>query len=135
MLNGGVFMLSKWLTTVEKNGVKVETVIEKTELVEGESLNGTVYITNDDPETDKIDFISLKVLCEQQNGEQTVIAKHSFQLVGNIHSKDAEIVPFELIPDDRWICHQDEHLIFQTTVVFLDGTEIEEVGIIYYHMS
>ena len=56
------------LTTVEENGVKVETVIEKTELVEGESLTGTVYITADDEETEIIDFISLKVLCQQPNG-------------------------------------------------------------------
>ena len=128
-------MLSKWLPTVEENGVKVETVIEKTELVEGESLTGTVYITAEDEETEIIDFISLKVLCQQSNGEQPVIAKHSFQLVGSIHSKDAEMVPFELIPDDRWICNEDERLIFQTTVVFLDGTEIEEVGVISYRMD
>ncbi len=128
-------MLSKWLTTVEEHGVKVETVIEKTELAEGESLNGTVYITADHDETEVIDFISLKVLCEQPNREQVVIAKHSFQLVGSIHSKDAEMVPFELVPDDRWICNEEEQLIFQTTVVFLNGTEIEEVGVIYYHMD
>lgn len=130
-------MLSKWLTTVEKNGMRVETVIEKTDLVEGDSLNGSVYITKlDEDEQDKIDFISLKVLCEQPNGELLMIAKHSFQLVGSIHSKDAEIVPFELIPDERWmLCGHDDQLIFQTMVVFLDGTEIEEVGYISYHME
>lgn len=126
-------MLSKWLTTVEENGVKVETVIEKTELVEGDSLNGSVYIsTEDDSEEDKIDFISLKVLCEQPNGDIQIVAKHSFQLVGSIHTKDAEFVPFELIPDERWNCENNDRLIFQTTVVFLDGTEFEEAGIITY---
>ena len=35
---GGIHMLSKWLTTVEENGVRVETVIEKTDLVEGDVL-------------------------------------------------------------------------------------------------
>ncbi|MGN7479243.1 cysteine synthase [Solibacillus silvestris] len=129
-------MLSKWLTSVEENGVRVETVIEKTELVEGDSLNGSVYITTlSDDEEDKIDYISLKVLCEQAGRELSIVAKHSFELVGSIRSKEAEIVPFELIPDERWMCEADERLIFQTTVVFLDGTEIEEVGIISYRME
>lgn len=129
-------MLSKWQTTVEENGVKVETVIEKTDLVEGDSLNGSVYITSlDDEEQEKIDYISLKVDCEQPNGEIQVIAKYSFQLVGNIHSKDVEIVPFELIPDERWNCGADDQLIFKTTVHFLDGTEYEEIGLITYHME
>ena len=126
-------MLSKWLTTVEENGVRVETVIEKTELVEGEILNGSVYITPlTEDEEDKIDYISLKVLCKQANGELTVIGKHSFQVVGTIRSKDAEIMPFEIMPDERWVCGVDERLLFQTTVIFLDGTEIEEVGFISY---
>lgn len=129
-------MLSKGFISIEKNGVKVETVIEMTELVEGEYLNGSVYITTEDAnDSEKIDFISLKVLCEQLNGVQNIIAKHSFQLVGNIHSKDAEIIPFEFIPDERWICQPNEHLVFKTKVVFLDNTEIEELDVISYHME
>ena len=129
-------MLSKLLTTVEENGVKVETLIEKTDLVEGDSLNGTVYITTlDDGEEDKIDYISLKVLCEHSTGDIQLIAKHSFQLVGSIHSKEAEMVPFELIPDDRWYTEDETRLLFTTTVYFLDGTEIEEFGIISYQME
>jgi sporulation-control protein len=129
-------MLSKLLTTVEANGVKVETLIEKTDLVEGDSLNGTVYITTiDNNDEEKIDYISLKVLSELSTGEKQLIAKHSFQLVGSIHSKDAEMVPFELIPDDRWYTENDTRLLFTTTVYFLDGTEIEEIGIISYQME
>lgn len=129
-------MLSKLLTTIEDNGVKVETVIEKTELVEGDSLNGTVYITSiDNDEQEKIDYISLKVLSEQPSGEMQLIAKHSFQLVGSIHSKEAEMVPFELIPDDRWDIENHLKLFFSTTVYFLDGTQIEEVGIISYQIE
>ena len=131
--NGGVYMLSKWQTTVEENGVRVETVIEKTDLVEGESLSGSVYLmTLTDDEEEKIDYISLLVLCEQLNGELSIVAKHSFEILGSIRSKDAEIVPFELIPDERWICGEDERLIFQTKVVFLNGTEREEIGFISY---
>ena len=126
-------MLSKWLTTVEENGVRVETVIEKTELVEGDILNGSVYITPlTEDEDDKIDYISLKVLCKHANGEISAIGKHSFEVVGTIRSKDAEIMPFEIMPDERWVCGVDERLIFQTTVIFLDGTEVEEVGYISY---
>ena len=126
-------MLSKWLTKVEENGVKVETVIEKTELVEGEVLNGTVYVTSiDEAEEEKIDYISLRVVCKTDDGELQVIAKHSFELVGGIRSKDTEIIPFELIPDERWNCSPNQQLIFQTKVLFLDGTEVEESGIISY---
>ncbi|MER1988614.1 cysteine synthase [Solibacillus isronensis] len=126
-------MLSKWLTSLEENGVKVETVIEKTELVEGDILNGSVYVTNlTEDEEDKIDYISLLVLCEELDGELTIVGKHSFQLVGGIRSKDGEIIPFEIIPDERWVCGKDEQLILQTTVVFLDGVAIEEQGVISY---
>lgn len=45
------------------------------------------------------------------------------------------MVPFELIPDDRWICKPDEHLLFKTKVIFLDGTDFEEQGLIYYPME
>ncbi|MEK5080444.1 cysteine synthase [Solibacillus sp. FSL W7-1436] len=124
-------MLSKWLTSLEENGVKVETVIEKTELVEGDILNGSVYVTTH-TEEDKIDYISLLVLCEELDGELTIVGKHSFQLVGGIRSKDGEIIPFEIIPDERWVCGKDEQLILQTTVVFLDGVAIEEQGVITY---
>ena len=120
-------------TTVEENGVKVETVIENPELAQGDYLNGTVYITtNEEEEHERIDYISLKILCKQPNGEHRIIGKHSFQVVGSIRSKEAEMVPFELIPDERWICNEWEQLIFQTTVYFLDGTEIEKVGSIIY---
>lgn len=123
-------MLSKWLTSVEENGVKVETVIEKTELVEGDILNGSVYVTAH-TEEHQIDYISLKVLCEELDGEFSILGKHSFQLVGGIRSKDGEIIPFEIIPDER-VCGKDEELILQTTVVFLDGVAIEEQGVITY---
>lgn len=112
-------MLSKWVTTVEENGVKVETVIEKTELVEGDILSGTVYVTSlEEDEQEKIDYISLKVICKDADGDLQVIAKHSFELVGGIRSKDAEIIPFELIPDERWSCGPKQQLIFQTKVLF-----------------
>ena len=129
-------MLNKLFTTVEENGVRVETVIENTELVEGDSLNGTVYIKSvDESEEEKIDYISVKVLSEQSTGEMQLIAKHSFQLVGSIHSKEAEMVPFELIPDERWHIEDHLRLLFTTTVYFLDGTEIEEAGVISYQVE
>ena len=95
-----------------------------------------MYIKSlDETEEEKIDYISLKVLSEPPNGERQLITKHSFQLVGSIHSKEAEMVPFELIPDDRWHIENDVRLLFSTTVYFLDGTDIEEVGVISYQME
>lgn len=123
--------MNKWFTTMEVNGVKVETFIEKAEIVEGDNLTGTLYISSvHDEET--IDCISLKALKVTADGQYKIIGKHSFELVGNIHSKDMEIVPFELIPDERWVCSEHEHIVFQTIVTFLNGTEIKDEGIVTY---
>lgn len=122
-------MMNKWLMKMEHNGVKVETVIEKTDILEGETLRGSLYINF--VEEEMIDVISLQVFRASSDGP-VLIGKHSVEPIGNIHSKETEIIPFELIPDERWICQSNERLIFKTLVQFLDGSEWDDEGIISY---
>jgi sporulation-control protein len=123
-------MINKWFTTMECNGVKVDTVVDKTDLVEGEILTGKVYVTADS-DVDKIDCIILRVLKRAGDASQ-IIGKSSVELVGSVHTKGSEFVPFEIVPDDRWACEETDEIIFQTVLVMLDGTEIEDEGVITY---
>lgn len=123
-------MINKWFTTMECNGVKVDTVVESTDLVEGEILTGKVYVTAES-DVEKIDCIVLRVL--KKTGDATqIIGKSSVELVGSVHTKGSEFVPFEIIPDDRWACEETDEIIFQTVLVMMDGTEIEDEGVITY---
>ncbi|MEO4055199.1 cysteine synthase [Solibacillus sp. CAU 1738] len=113
----------KVFTVIEFDSVKVETILTNMEIIEGDTLNGSLFVTAED-EAEHIDFITLKVL--KMSGESySIIGKHSVEMVGTIHTKDAEIVPFEIIPDERWGCLEGEKIIFQTIVTFLNGTEVK----------
>ena len=39
---------------------------------------------------------------------------------------------FEIVPDDRWACDDTDEIIFETVVLFMDGTEIKDEGVITY---
>jgi len=123
-------MINKWFTTMECNGVKVDTIVDKTDLVEGEILTGKVYVAADS-DVEKIDCIVLRVV--KRAGDSTqIIGKSSVELVGSVHTKGSEFVDFEIIPDDRWACEEADEIIFQTVLVMGDGTEIEDEGVITY---
>lgn len=125
--------MNKWLMKMEHNGVKVETVIEKTEILEGETLTGSLYINFVEEEV--IDWISLQVYRAAAQTAPVLIGKHSVEPIGNVHSKETEIISFELIPDERWVCQPHERLIFKTLVQFLDGSKWDDEGIISYEPS
>ena len=123
-------MVNKWFTTMECNGVKVDTIVDKTDLIEGEILTGKIYVTSDS-DTEKIDCILLRVLKKSEESNQ-IIGKSSVELVGSVHTKGTEFVDFEIVPDDRWACDDTDEIIFETVVVFMDGTEIKDEGVITY---
>ena len=123
-------MVNKWFTTMECNGVKVDTIVDKTDLIEGEILTGKIYVTSDS-DTEKIDCILLRVLKKSEESNQ-IIGKSSVELVGSVHTKGTEFVDFEIVPDDRWACDDTDEIIFETIVVFMDGTEIKDEGVITY---
>lgn len=123
-------MLNKWFTTMERNGVKIDTIVDKTDLIEGEILTGKVYVTADS-DIENIDCIILRAL--KKSGDTTqIIGKSSVELVGSVHTKGTEFVDFEIVPDDRWACDDTDEIIFETVVVFLDGTETKDEGVITY---
>lgn len=123
-------MVNKWFTTMECNGVKVDTIVDKTDLIEGEILTGKIYVTSDS-DTEKIDCILLRVLKKSEESNQ-IIGKSSVELVGSVHTKGTEFVDFEIVPDDRWACDDTDEIIFETVVLFMDGTEIKDEGVITY---
>ena len=123
-------MINKWFTTMERDGVKVDTIVDKTDLIEGEILTGKVYVTADS-DTEKIDCIVLRVLKKSADSTQ-IIGKSSVELVGSVHTKGTEFEDFEIVPDDRWACDDTDVIIFETVLLFMDGTEIEDEGVITY---
>lgn len=123
-------MLNKWFATLECNGVKVDTMVDKTDLIEGEILTGKVYVSADS-DVEKIDCIILRVVKRAGDATQ-IIGKSSVELVGSVHTKGLEFVDFEIVPDDRWSCEETDEIIFQTVLVMNDGTEIEDEGVITY---
>ena len=123
-------MINKWFTTLECNGVKVDTMVDKTDLIEGEILTGKVYVSADS-DVEKIDCIILRVVKRAGDANQ-IIGKSSVELVGSVHTKGLEFVDFEIVPDDRWSCEETDEIIFQTVLVMKDGTEIEDEGVITY---
>ena len=124
-------MAKKFNSSIEVKSIKIDTVVDHPYIEHGINLSGTIYIdgVHDYEQIENIKLEVFKVI----NGEAPkVVSKHSIELVGTVASKDMQMIPFEIMPDERWVCGVDERLIFQTIVIFLDGTEVEEVGYISY---
>ncbi|RSK30926.1 sporulation protein [Bhargavaea beijingensis] len=117
-------MLKSFLSKVGIGGLEVDTVVDNQVLEEGETLNGTVYI--DGGEADQIiDHITLEVFVRIHREDamsdfeevDRTITKHSIELIGDSKSKKTRMIPFEIVPDDRWLINRDnEKLMLKTTV-------------------
>ncbi|MCW1929180.1 sporulation protein [Bhargavaea beijingensis] len=117
-------MLKSFLSKVGIGGLEVDTVVDNQVLEEGETLNGTVYI--DGGEADQIiDHITLEVFVRIHREDamsdfeevDRTITKHSIELIGDSKSKKIRMIPFEIVPDDRWLINRDnEKLMLKTTV-------------------
>ncbi|WP_154646863.1 hypothetical protein [Kurthia senegalensis] len=55
-------------------------------------------------------------------------------MVGNLKSKEAEMILFEIVPDDRWIVSDEEQLVLRTSLqLFNEETIRTQETFVYNH--
>ncbi|PZX07550.1 sporulation-control protein [Psychrobacillus insolitus] len=121
-------MTKKFESSIEVETIKIDTVVDHPYIEHGINLSGTIYINgvHDDKSINNIKLEVFKV-----TGEVTskMVSKHSIELVGAVASKDMQMIPFEIMPDERWIPDADQEmskLILRTTVLFENGSEFTD---------
>ncbi|MFF2752881.1 sporulation protein [Psychrobacillus sp. NPDC058041] len=130
-------MAKKFESSIRVQTFKIDTVVDHPYIEHGINLSGTIYIdgVHDDESIDNIKLEVFKLI----NGEVSkIVSKHSIELVGTVASKDMQMVPFEIIPDDRWLPDGDDEvtkLILRTTVLFENGSEYNDEDEIYFDIE
>lgn len=121
-------MSRKFESSIEVDKIKIDTIVDHPYIEHGINLSGTIYIdgVDDDELVDNIKLEVFKLL----NGEVSkIVSKHSIELVGAAASKDMQMIPFEIMPDERWLSSENEvvtKLILRTTVLFGNGSEYND---------
>lgn len=130
----------KFLTSIGFGTLKVDTVIERPHLDEGETLNGTIYFYGGDEEQD-IEYVDLKVikLVEEYRVDsdfdyiETVVGKQSIEFAGSVKSKETIMKQFEIVPDERWLDNSDKSKLILRTIVHIDnGVDVQDEDEITY---
>lgn len=130
----------QFLSSVGFGGLKVDTVVERPNLEEGETLNGTVYLEGGDGDQE-IDFVDLNVIKILENYREdsdfdvieTIVAKQSMEFAGSVKSKDTIMQQFEIVPDERWeLDNPKEKLILRTIVHIINGVDMQDEDEISY---
>ncbi|MET1015083.1 MAG: sporulation protein [Paenisporosarcina sp.] len=121
-------MLKKFLSSIGIGSMKVDTIVDHPNLAHGESLSGKIYIDGGQSEQ-LIDFIKLEVIKRSEGYREDsdfdvindVVAKYMIEMVGSVKSKETRMVPFELMPDDRWEYEKEHAKLFLRTTVHIAG--------------
>ncbi|WP_040228608.1 sporulation protein [Bhargavaea cecembensis] len=132
-------MLKSFLSKIGINSLQVDTVVDNQVLEEGETLNGTIYIDGGDADQ-VIDHLTLEVLIRTHEYKpdsdfdtvDRTITKQSIELLGDVRSKETRMIPFEVVPDERWqVDKEKSKLILKTTVHIaggIDGHDEDEIS-------
>jgi sporulation-control protein len=130
----------KFLTSIGFGSLKVDTVIERPNLDEGETLNGTIYFYGGEGEQD-VEYVDLKVikLVEDYREDsdfdyiETVVGKQSIEFAGAVKSKETIMRQFEIVPDERWLYSGEKTKLILRTVVHIDnGVDVQDEDEITY---
>lgn len=121
-------MLKKFLSTIGIGSMKVDTIVDQPDLAHGESLSGKIYIDGGQSEQ-IIDFIKLEVIKRSEGHREDsdfdvtndVVAKYMIETIGSVKSKETRMVPFEIMPDERWEYDKDQAKLFLRTSVHITG--------------
>ncbi|WP_394187972.1 sporulation protein [Paenisporosarcina quisquiliarum] len=121
-------MLKKFLSTIGIGSMKVDTIVDQPDLAHGESLSGKIYIDGGQSEQ-MIDFIKLEVIKRSEGHREDsdfdvtndVVAKYMIETIGSVKSKETRMVPFEIMPDERWEYDKDQAKLFLRTSVHITG--------------
>lgn len=133
-------MLEKFLSTIGIGTMKVDTVVDQPQLSHGESLSGKIYINGGKTEQ-IVEFIKLEVLKRTEGYREdsdfdvtnVCVAKHTIEMVGSIKSKETRMVPFELIPDERWESKAENVKLFlRTSIHITNAVDVQDEDEIVY---
>ena len=121
-------MLKKFLSTIGIGSMKVDTIVDQPDLAHGESLSGKIYIDGGQSEQ-MIDFIKLEVIKRSEGHREDsdfdvtndVVAKYMIETIGSVKSKETRMVPFEIMPDERWEYDKEKAKLFLRTSVHITG--------------
>ncbi|MBU0906145.1 MAG: sporulation protein [Planococcaceae bacterium] len=121
-------MLKKFLSTIGIGSMKVDTIVDQPDLAHGESLSGKIYIDGGQSEQ-MIDFIKLEVIKRSEGHREDsdfdvtndVVAKYMIETIGSVKSKETRMVPFEIMPDERWEYDKEQAKLFLRTSVHITG--------------
>ncbi|MFD1032997.1 sporulation protein [Metaplanococcus flavidus] len=129
-----------FLSSIGFGSMKVETVVERPHLEEGETLNGTIYFEGGDSDQE-IEFIELHVIKliddyredSDFNIIETIVAKQSMEFAGSVKSKETTMQQFEIVPDERWLIETDKaRLVLRTIVHIHEGLDVRDEDEITY---
>ncbi|MBO0600237.1 sporulation protein [Sporosarcina sp. E16_3] len=126
-------MVRQFLSTIEYGAMTVNTNVDGPNVAFGETLSGTVYIEGDNSD-ELVDYIEIELL-KRSNTDEVIIAKQSIEIMSDIKSKETWMIPFEMVPDERWESEseaQTQTLILKTTVHLKNGIDIQDEGEITY---
>lgn len=125
-------MLNKFLSTIGIGTMKVDTIVDQPVVAHGETLSGTIYI--DGGQNDQVvEFIKLEVFKRTEGYREDsdfdvtseCVAKHTIEMVGSVKSKETRMVPFELVPDERWSSEGDNVKLFlRTSINILNAVDV-----------
>ncbi|KXH81755.1 sporulation protein [Sporosarcina sp. HYO08] len=126
-------MVNSFSSSIEEGPIKVDTIVDAPNIAFGDYLSGKIYIEGPDSEL-RIQQIELELikLPGQSMDRQEVISKQSFEMVSLIKSKETYMIPFELIPDERWETEVDDELWLRTTVYFKNSVQLQDHDQISY---
>ncbi|HSI66282.1 MAG TPA: sporulation protein [Planococcus sp. (in: firmicutes)] len=129
-----------FLSTIGLGSMKIETVIERPHLNEGETLNGTIYVEGDSVDHE-IDYIELRVIKMVEDYREDsdfdyiedTIAKTSIELIGSVKSKESRMFNFEIVPDERWqVTTPKTKLVLRTILHVKNGRNAKDEDEITY---
>ena len=126
-------MVKQFLSTIVYGTMTVNTIVDGPNIAFGETLSGTVYIDGDDSD-ELVDYIVIELL-KRLKTDEVIIAKQSIEIMSDIKSKETWMIPFEMVPDERWESEsetQTQTLILKTTVHLKNGIDIQDEDEITY---
>lgn len=129
-----------FLSSIGIGSIKVDTVVERPHLEEGETLNGTVYLDggSGDQEIEYIELLVLRLVEDYREDSdfdfyETPVAKQSLEFAGSVKSKNTVMQQFEIVPDERWeLENPNAKLILRTVVHVKNGVNVQDEDEITY---
>ncbi|WP_203249219.1 sporulation protein [Sporosarcina beigongshangi] len=122
-------MVKQFLSTIEYQKMTINTNVDGPNIAFGETLSGTVYIEGEASE-ELVDYIEIALL-KRAAIDEDIIAKQSIEMMSDMKSKETWMIPFEMVPDERWET-EERTLVLRTTVYLKNGVHILDEDEITY---